>query len=553
MGRLPPALVALAFFAAAAPIQANPPLAKDETSFQAALKVQRAMEQARYFLFQEANSQKAVDILEEHLSSIQGHAGYLRLLRDAYRIHIRGLRVAGKNDEAARYLERLAILDREALNDAVLNPKAKVPSVPAQPKALSKESKPASTAEDYYPRKQPPTTVRAKASDDDPFDRANERVPGGTAERRRSALQILARAEGEFAKRHYSQAKALYDQAHATDDSVTEKCKARWAYCKLAYVDELLKGPLPGPQSADSLRRELRQAMEMAPNLAKSAQWLLDEIDQRGRQNARAAAPGRSSSTAGIKHLGKTPQGWQVTETAHFRIYHKQGRDFAEKVAAVAEKTCTDMHRKWFETDRPRWSAPCDVYVYASAQEYLRATGVPQGTPGHSSFPMDAGRVVGRRMDLDGSNPNLLACVLPHETTHVVLAGQFGRRAVPRWADEGMAVLSEPPQTVAQHRRNLAQNQGRLFHVKDLMSLDNYPDPRQIQTFYAQSVVLVDYLTRQRGPRVFAQFLHDAMDQGYEQALQKHYGLHGFNDLQSRWNQQVVAEMSGHDPVVAGR
>ena len=45
--------------------------------------------------------------------------------------------------------------------------------------------------------------------------------------------------------------------------------------------------------------------------------------------------------------------------------------------------------------------------------------------------------------------------MLPHEATHVVLAGQFGDQPVPRWADEGMAVLTEPRDKIDRHLRNL--------------------------------------------------------------------------------------------------
>ena len=74
------------------------------------------------------------------------------------------------------------------------------------------------------------------------------------------------------------------------------------------------------------------------------------------------------------------------------------------------------------------------------------------GSPGHSSIRTDGPRVLSRRIDLHcGDVPNLLAAVLPHETTHVTLAGQFGDRPVARWADEGMAVLTEPREKVERH------------------------------------------------------------------------------------------------------
>ena len=55
--------------------------------------------------------------------------------------------------------------------------------------------------------------------------------------------------------------------------------------------------------------------------------------------------------------------------------------------------------------------------------------------------------------------------VLPHEATHVVFAGRFGDRMLPHWADEGMAVLSEPRERIDLHLHNLPQHRvnGELF------------------------------------------------------------------------------------------
>ena len=41
----------------------------------------------------------------------------------------------------------------------------------------------------------------------------------------------------------------------------------------------------------------------------------------------------------------------------------------------------------------------------------------------------------------------MLEAILPHETTHVVLAGMFGNHDVPRWVDELFAGLDDHPTT----------------------------------------------------------------------------------------------------------
>lgn len=515
-------------------VRANPPAGDPEQGLQNTLLVQRALEQARLHLFEKGDSRKAVEILEEHLPRINGNATYLKLLRDAYRTYIKDLLLVRQGGMARKYLERLSILDRSAVNDPAL-------------KVAGGEDKTMAR----------PTTVRAKL-DDDPFDPAYRLnmapTPGkvtAAAGSSDQARQYLTRADVEFSERRYAQAKSFYEMAYQADQSVTADSRQRWGYCKLSHVVEQLKQKDLPPQSLSSLQQEVRLAMEMSPGLKDTGTWLLREIDRRSRTAGDAAFT--ADGKIAVRHLGRNAQGWQVAETTRFRILHNQSPELVEKVATVAERTAGDMHRKWFGGEAAAWNPKCDLVLHATANDYTRLTGVAGHSPGHSRMEIDTGgRVAGRRMDLRCDMPGMLEAVLPHETTHVVLAGQFGRHHVPRWADEGMAVLSEPRDKIEQHRRNLVRNQRDLFTVRDLMNLQEYPQPRRISTFYAQSVVLVDFLSQQRGPQVFAAFLREGLDRGYEAALQKHYGYRGFDDLQVRWNQQLRAEIE-RQGAVAGR
>ena len=119
-----------------------------------------------------------------------------------------------------------------------------------------------------------------------------------------------------------------------------------------------------------------------------------------------------------------------------------------------------------------------------------------------------------------------------------LLASAFAGQLVPRWVDEGMAVLSEPRERIQRYTDMLAKckQNNEMFHLCDLMRLANYPNnPRYVGTFYAQSVSLVDYMVKDRGPQVFAEFLRDSMRKSYEAALKQHYGYNNFEDLQNAW------------------
>jgi hypothetical protein len=557
MPRLIPAVCVGLFLLISQPARAIDPLKVDaDAAFKNIARVQRAMEQAHFALYQERDAKKAVQILEDNLARIDGNAAYLRLLRDAYRTYIQDLGVARQRELAEKYQQRLAILDPATRPTATgVQPKADSPAPKADssmPKADKGLAQVTSSPYLTEPKNGSPVTFRAKV-EEDPFDLANERIgPGGRLEQ---SKKLLAQADAEFAKGRYKDASLLYEQANKTDQAGAASSKPRWAYCKLSSVVERLnQGNLTGTV-LPGLEREVKLAMDMAPTYGDTGKWLLREIDKR-RQPVLAAVAADVEVPSAVQHKGRTKEGWQLAETAHFRIFHNQSKDYVEKVAAIAERTRKDMFRKWFNSDGPEWNPKCDIFLHANAQEYTRLTSVPSQSPGHSRFENEAGgRIIGRRMELHCDVPTLLDAVLPHETTHVVLAGQFGRHAVPRWADEGMAVLTEPKEKIDQHRRNLARSyrDGMLYNVKDLMNMQDYPQGRRIGAFYAQSVVLVDFLTGLKGPQVFATFLREGLDGGYEQALRKHYGLRDFNELQNRWNQQVLAGLSSGGSTFAGR
>ena len=85
------------------------------------------------------------------------------------------------------------------------------------------------------------------------------------------------------------------------------------------------------------------------------------------------------------------------------------------------------------------------------------------------------------------------------------------------------------------------------------MQLQDYPQPRRIGAFYAQSVCLVEFMTELRGPRVFTTFVRDGLRDGYEDALRKHYSM-DMSELQQRWQTSSEARirMSGEGRVARG-
>jgi tetratricopeptide (TPR) repeat protein len=523
----------------------------DDANFNKALAVQMAMVRARTLL-SDMNAQQAVEILEEQLPNVNNNPQYLSLLRDGYRAYIRDLHLANQSDLAKRYLDRLCILDPKAGADAKLRPQADTPphqfeQDPVKPAKLSvfpawKLKNPFAKTEEAKSTK--PAAIRgtsAEAINEDPFERKNQREMPTDQAKVGQARELVSRGSTEFKLARYAEARTCFEQAYAADRSSLETCRESWAYCIIAGVAKTMEQPGAIPGKVPELQKQVEDAIHMAPTkMMAVGQELLQNLEQRAKQQT-AAAP-VAISTLKVKHMGANREGWQVAETTHFRIFHRQNSEYAERVAQVAESTRVAMHRKWFDAEAIEWTPICELIVHPNAAGYTQMTGVPNNSPGHSRIESDpSGRVTARRLDLRMDIAGMMDAVLPHEATHVVLAGMFDSFHVPRWADEGIAVLSEPDAKIDQHRRNLLKNhkEGHLFGLKELMELKDYPQPRRIGAFYAQSVVLVEFLTQKNGPKVFTDFVKDGLRHGYETALQRHYNM-TFTQLDQAWQQQVL-------------
>jgi tetratricopeptide (TPR) repeat protein len=470
---------------------------------------------------QRGNYQAAVDALEREVHRISDpriRKEYLSELGKAYRGYIRELQQDHRN--ADLYVERLAILD----------PGSRLERTPPAIAALATQS-------GKTPAKQPEVRgkIDDKAADNDPFNDAN-RV-------QRDARSVLSKADREFKDQHYQAAGRLYQEAHTLDPNATVASRECWAYCKMYGVVEALNQP--NGTSTEDLEREVRQAMSMAPKLDNYGQKLLRNLQERAPHKQVGAVAYVEEAKFEMRD-GGTQGPWNVLETPNFRILHNQPREVAEKAARIVEQTRKAMSKKWFGDNGEAWNQRCDIYLHATGQDYSSATGKPPQSPGHSTIQAEGERVVMRRVDIHCDDSNWPIGVLPHETTHVVIAGRYGANAVPRWADEGIAVLAEPRDRVERHLRNLPRHRDdhMLFGVGTLMEMNDYPRPQYIGPFYAQSVSLVEYLSSLKGPQEYTAFLRDGLRNGYEPSLKKHFGIESYADLERRWQAYAFNQRS---------
>jgi tetratricopeptide (TPR) repeat protein len=492
------------------------------------LAVQTALQQGRDNL-QRGNYQAAVYCLEKEIVRVDGNREYLNLLREAYRGYVRELHQANNHAEAKRYQERLRILDPGSHIEMNARHPSGAPTVAAlASQTAATAPAPSRTAETPTPR---PVTYTARPQmpeEHDPFADANSASPSQPQVR-----ELLDRARHEFDHKSYVSANRLYEEANRLDAQATAPYRDFWAFCKLYAVTDAVNkaGGVPPSDAEKEVLAAL--ALSASPQLERHGKDLLRQIHDRRVE---------------VRHTPAHDRNWAEAETENFRIIHNQSRELAEQVARIAETTRATMTRKWFGEDAARWNPKCRIILYSSADHYARDTGKPADSPGHTTMKTEGERVVDRRIDLHCDVANMLTHVLPHETTHAVLSGRFGRHLVPRWVDEGIAVLSEPRDRIDRYLHSLPQYRAKreLFTSAQLVAMKDYPEARLISAFYVQSISLVEFLSSQKGgPQEFTRFVRDGLEKGFEASLREHYAIQDFGELEQRWSQYAFRDTAG--------
>jgi hypothetical protein len=453
-----------------------------------ALAVQKAMTEARQHL-QEKRPADAVALLEAEILYVNGNPNFLALMKDAYVAYLQDL--LGKNGA----VERVEHARRQL---RILDPKLDVNAI--------------------APEKPRGTVARGVPGEDDPF----QQVPLDGA----GSANPKAEAVAAFAQKRYGDAARLFAQARQTNVALSDEEQRAWAYARLHEVATKLAKADGAALMA--LEKEADEASRLGgQSLEKFGQSVRDEVRKRKQAAGEPAA---------------IPEGWQAHEAGSFRILFRKSQEQASEIARAAEQARAATFEKWSGPAGRSWSPRCDVWLHASAADYAKTTEKSAASPGHSSVGLRDGRVVVRRIDLRLDDAGFAEVTMPREVAYVVLADLFAEQPLPRWADVGMTVLSGPASEASRYLRaapRLAQER-QLQTVRDLLRAAEFPDAGRITAFYVQSVSLVDYLVRLKGPKAFMLYLREAPRRGYEEALQRHYGIKDANELQERWLKAVA-------------
>ena len=240
------------------------------------------------------------------------------------------------------------------------------------------------------------------------------------------------------------------------------------------------------------------------------------------------------------------PHSWQVIESRSFRVHHVGQLAVAERLSPLCEKSRQSLQERWLgDAAKESWSPKCDLFLYPSGAEFQRLTRFPADTWGFADLEIGQGQVWMRRLHLRSDDPQKLDKTLVHELTHVVLADYFAEHQIPRWADEGIAVLSEPIERRNELRDWLTKEatQNRLFSWKELASQKQIPrDKRLGDLFYAQSSALIEFLLAKQqltGSQVL-RLVAESEARGLDATLKRWFPEVTRNGLESDWRRWLT-------------
>jgi hypothetical protein len=556
----------------------------------------------------------AVAVLESALpgATAADRPALIDALRVAYAAAARQAEAEGRTSDADDYRENLAILDRSARPAAAAAAKASGSS-PAPPSEATREPSPSSKpAADPKPKPEPsrpaveppdpseplpplppvaalgaPPALAAPTASPSPGpdDRSGATVAlpqaptVGTTPAAKGDVSLRA-ADAAFLAENYDEAGRIYTVLNRAGKLPDDR-NGHWAYCRAVKVVRQINARPASEEEWAAIDDEIQQIRTLSPsnwfgeylrNLAaergrdpRSKAGRSNKVVVRGsspdepapprRRGARQAAPVPAPAPAQAPPpppVSAIAWSRQPIETANFQVVHvEKDRALAERIAQAAEAAREANVKRW-GSGEAAWTPRCEVVLFPNAQDFSRETLQPPDSPGFSTMGLNAGRIVLRRVHLRADHPNVLHAVLPHEVTHVVLADLFPHQQIPRWADEGMAVLAEPRSEQSLRAADLDEplRSGRLFRLGDLMAMD-YPDAKYWGLYYAQSVSLTRYLVESGSPAQFVKFVQQAQRSGIEPALRQVYSISGYSDLQSRWLSYAREKTAGSATLTA--
>lgn len=256
---------------------------------------------------------------------------------------------------------------------------------------------------------------------------------------------------------------------------------------------------------------------------------------------------GGGASSRNLRRVSDGDQKWARSENFEVRSFDPQHP--ADRVTHLAEELRSSLQRRWLDQLVPAWEPRCQIVIHANEWDYLRQVGWHAApSQGACRLGRSRGQITSRRVDLFADPDSGQLTALAHELTHAVLADRFRFGSPPRWLDEGIALQADSADKQSRHLRDLRRSleRGSCLRLGEALCCARYPQERDLDAFYGQSLSLVGYLAALEAPTKVLDLAVLADECGYDQALQKTYGIASIEELELRWQQ--YAARTKHEP-----
>lgn len=226
-------------------------------------------------------------------------------------------------------------------------------------------------------------------------------------------------------------------------------------------------------------------------------------------------------------------------ETENFRVTASSVK-VAKAIAEGAEQARKKVALDWLGEELPQWATPCFVKVTIHRGR----------SRGLTSYTVGEGYNTDWEIELFGTLDELAESVVPHEVSHTVLASLFSH-PLPRWADEGAAMLSESQAEQKRQRLFVTEliRSKKRTPLRYLLHLREYPrESADMRAIYLVGYSLSDYLVQSGGRKQYLQLLSRAEKFGWEHALRSIYGFESIESLERAWINWVSDGHPAIDP-----
>jgi hypothetical protein len=203
----------------------------------------------------------------------------------------------------------------------------------------------------------------------------------------------------------------------------------------------------------------------------------------------------------------------------------------AQQFGQMAERYRKEKAIEWIGREMEPWPQPCPLYIKPTMS----------GAGGATKFDYRGGSYTVLSMEIEGPVERMLNSVLPHEVTHTVFAHHF-RVPVPRWADEGGAVLSEDELERSRHDQLCRQklNAQQKMPLRRLFNLKEYEEAGgDVMIIYAEGFSVANYLVERSDRQTFLNFVAAGMRTGWDRAAQTYYGYQTVEQMEETWLQHL--------------